>query len=288
VSSPETGAPAGHIRTKFIAAVGAVALLIVGAVVSPLGEKIVELIWPSEAEAVLADSVTAGAGCTSGGPPVSVSLSYDFRGSWWATPDKLPATVLDELNASEATDEVLTPHRPVRSAERAGTPLRLAITGCGAKAVVITGMRPTVSKREAPLAGSLVRSQGQGEIEVLDIGFDLDAREPEALTFDGRMLTFGGPYFDSKVIEVKPGETIPISVMAVTKKSYVEWTVAFDTLVDGNAWTFSVTPPGGAPVRSNALSEHYRSAYNLDFAARPRPLWKAVKPSAIIPALRAR
>ncbi|BCJ74556.1 hypothetical protein CS0771_41000 [Catellatospora sp. IY07-71] len=280
-----TAATDGNLRTKLLAAAGAVALLIVGAVVSPLGEKIVDAIWQAE-EAVLTDEVPAGTGCVPGGPAVSVNLAYAFKPvGWWATVEKLPDKVLAELNADEATERVLAPYDAVRSQITVGTPLQLAVTGCGSKPVVITGMRPVVSRRDAARAGSIVLKDTEGALDVIEIGFDLDAREPAALTVDGRMLTFGGPYFGSKVIQVAPEETVPLSVLGITKKSYVEWTIAFDTLVDGKAWSFTVSLPGGKPVRSNALTAAYGSAYEMDVSQNP-PAFKQVPPAQVIRQLR--
>ncbi|MBB5867538.1 hypothetical protein F4553_000917 [Allocatelliglobosispora scoriae] len=288
-NSPRADAPTHRFRTKLIATLGTIALLVVGAVISPLGGKIADLIWPA-AEAELPGAVVAGEPCRSGGPAASISLSYAFRPSmWWATPAKLPTEVIDELNRadnSEATDATLAPFTPVQSMGKAGTSLKVAVTGCGPRPVVITNLRPVVSKRDKPFGGSLVFVRSQGETEVVEIGFDLDARDPAALAYDTTTAKLGGAYFDSKVVNVAPQETVPLRLMGITKTSYVEWVLAFDTLVDGKAWKFLVALPGGAPIRSTALLPSYQSLYSLDFSAQPRPLFKPVSPASLLPELR--
>jgi hypothetical protein len=261
VSDPSANRSANGFRTKLFAALGAIALLVIGAIVTPLGGKLVDLIWPA-AEPELSDALVAGEGCQSGGPAVSVALDYGFRGStWWATSQPLPPSTLDELRKEPDPAVVLAKYSPVQSQYRAGTLLKLVVTGCGPKPVVITEMRASIVKRNKPLDGGVVFRPPEGDLNVESIGFDLDAKETTALTYDARPGKLGGSFFAGKAVQVAPGESVPFSVMGLTKKSYLEWTLAFETLVDGKAWKFTVALAGGKPIQSNAVAASYRSAF---------------------------
>jgi hypothetical protein len=79
-----------------------------------------------------------------------------------------------------------------------------------------------VSKREKPLAGGIVCWPPQGSLDVTGIGFNLDAPTPEALSYEALTGTTGGPFFTSKAVQIAPGESVPFSVMGLTKQSYLE------------------------------------------------------------------
>jgi hypothetical protein len=49
--------------------------------------------------------------------------------------------------------------------------------------------------------------------------------------------------------------------MGLTRTSYLEWSIAFETLVDGKAWNFTVSLPDGKPIRSTAVAQTYKTAY---------------------------
>jgi len=252
-----------RFRTKLLAALGAVALIVIGAIVTPLGSKLVDLVWPGP-QSKFDASVVTGEGCKPGGPPVSVALSYAFTGStWWATSEVFPASVLEELrnDSTYRPDVVLAKYSPVQSQLGAGTLLKLTVTGCGPKPVVITNMRPVINKRDKPLSGSVAWRPPQGNLDVTAVGFDLDATDPTALQYDALKNHLGDSYFATKAVQVAPEETVPFSVMGLTRTSYLEWSIAFETLVDGKAWNFTVSLPDGKPIRSTAVAQTYKTAY---------------------------
>ncbi|MBM0259931.1 hypothetical protein [Micromonospora sp. 4G55] len=275
-------------RAKLAASLSAVALIAAGAVLTPFGTKAANLIWPDPpagAEGTptpvipSATAVAANNGCRPGGPALSVALSYKFRGStWWATADVLPASILEALNAPGEPEpsDVLAKYNPVQSQHAAGTLLELVATGCGAKPVVILGMHAKVTKRAKPLSGSVVWRPPQGNLDVTTIGFNLDAAEPSAQTYESRENKLGRPYFEANAVQVAPGETVPMSVMGLTKRSYLEWSIAFETLVDGHSWNFTVSLPGDQPIQSTAAVAAYGSAYQQDVSI---PGFKKVDPA---------
>jgi hypothetical protein len=257
-------AQTNRFRTKLLAPLGAIALIVIGAVVTPLGSKLVDLVWPAP-QSKLDASLVNGEGCKVGGPAIAVTLSYAFTGStWWATADALPASVLDDLrhDTTYQPDVVLAKYSPVQSQYGAGTLLKLIVLGCGPKPVVITNLRPIITKRDKPLSGSVAWRPPQGNLDVTSIGFDLDGTEPTALEYDSSLKArLGGSYFATKAVRVAPDETVPFSVMALTRTSYLEWSIRFETLVDGKAWNFTVSMPDGQPIRSTAVAQTYQSAY---------------------------
>jgi hypothetical protein len=271
-------------RTKLFAALSAVALVAVGAVFTPLGEKVANSIWPDSSDETPAPVLSDGAlapnqRCRPGGPPLSLALSYDFEhpgSTWWATADKLPDGILETLNADGEfkPDKVLGKYQPVRSKTGTGTPLQLIATGCGPKPVVIKNMHAEVTKRAAPLGGTLVWDPPQGDLRVTAIGFDLDLPNAPARTYAEMKL--GDDYFEANVVQVAQGEVVPMSVMGLTKRSYLEWSIAVEALVDGQPWNLTVSLAGDKPIRSTATVPAYRSAYQMDVSI---PGFKKVDPA---------
>ncbi|MEV4759927.1 hypothetical protein AB0J86_33190 [Micromonospora sp. NPDC049559] len=260
-------------RTKLLAALAAVALAAVGAVFTPLGEKVANAIWPDSPEETPAPVLSDGKlvpnqPCRPGGPPLSLALSYDFEApgsTWWATAENLPS-ILPALNANNEfdPDKVLAKYQPVRSQYNAGTPLKLIATGCGPEPVVIKNMYAEVTKRAAPLSGTLVWHPPAGNLDITAVGFDLDTPKPRARTYDGLENKLGGDFFAKKVVQVAPGEAVPMSIEGLTKRSYLEWSIAVEALVNGQPWNISVLLPGDKLIRSTAAVPAYRSVYHLD------------------------
>jgi hypothetical protein len=264
--SPSSGSSA---KMKLAVTGSAVLLLVIGALVTPIGNKLVNLVWPER----LPSSTTAPDrpaiaavstdGCVANGPALSVTMTYDFTGArWWATKDKLPDDIASRLDGANDPSTVLAPYNAVEMEWSAGTPLKLVVTGCGPNTVTITNMHAAVSKRAEPLAGSVVLWPPQGSFETIALALDLDSPEPAALTYDSLSGTRGGAYFVEHAVRVAPDETVPFEIFGQTARSYVEWTLTIDALVGGRPWQFTVKPPGGDVVRSTAApTGGYQSAY---------------------------
>jgi hypothetical protein len=263
-------------KTTLAAIVSGVVLLVLTAFLTPLGAKVVNAAWPDRHVASssapgsppAATALPASGGCRSGGPPLSVILKYDFTGSvWWATPDKLPPSVLDQLNRVGGSDpsSVLAQYQPVESEFGAGTLLKLVTTGCGPMPVVITNMYAAVSRRASPLSGSVVFWPPQGNLDLTTLAFDLDSSgRPAALDYDASFKKRGGSHFTEHAIQVAAGENVPFEIMGLTTRSYIEWSIVIAALVDGHPWEFTVALADGSRIKTTANAPTYQSAYMLN------------------------
>src|SRR5690348_9376740 len=141
------------VTAKLAVTGSAVLLLIIGALVAPLGGKLVDAVWPAKlptsptAPTSNQPAVAAAAtgGCVANGPALSVTVTYDFSDArWWATKEKLPDDIAGRLDEAEDPATVLAPYQPVEMELSAGTALKLLVTGCGPNRVTITNMHAVV------------------------------------------------------------------------------------------------------------------------------------------------
>lgn len=117
----------------------------------------------------------------------------------------------------------------------------VAVTGNADQPVRIVDLKVVNRNCTAPLAGTYFFIGGpQGQGPVIPISFDLDMREPVALTSDGH------GYFAAHTISLAPGEQVTLAFTSVTKQSYCRYELQLVVLVGSKRMTQTVND-GGKP-----------------------------------------
>jgi hypothetical protein len=238
---PEVAAEPGVLRRRarrlwrpIVAVVAAFGLL--GAV----GGKLVDDYYDDVAEAVRGDG------------PLLVAAGFDsgvYSDGWAAVVPGPPGFARAGEDVTDCAS-LLEAARGAGAADVGSTWLSVLMEGRTHKDVAITGMRATVLRRGAPLTDTHVSCPSAGDASAVGIAFDLDEERPVAriLQDDG---SAGDPYFGSSVVTFTEGEVVPFQIAGATSRSYVEWVVEVDLLVDDRRETVRIDD-GGAPFRTTA------------------------------------
>ncbi|MGW3731009.1 hypothetical protein, partial [Streptomyces sp. NPDC000851] len=120
------------------------------------------------------------------------------------------------------------------------TDIRVTVEGNRGHSVQITDALIAEKKCTNPLKGAYLYSPSAGQVDVVRMGFNLDAARPKAQKHDGYDLS--GYYFASHNISLSPSEQQTLIISARTEKHYCEFSIQL-TVVDGKK-SFSV------PVRN--------------------------------------
>jgi hypothetical protein len=140
--------------------------------------------------------------------------------------------------------------------------LKVTVEGRADGTVVIQGMRARVLDRRPPLSGTLFSfARSEGEAGTVDLAFDLDDELAVARTVDAEGRP-GKAYFADRYITLGPGEQIVLKVTAAGKKSYCQWELNFDIVVDGVARVVTVRD-GDHAFRTTALVRSYDAGFRV-------------------------
>jgi hypothetical protein len=117
--------------------------------------------------------------------------------------------------------------------------------------VRIVSIQPVVTKRAAPLDGTLFWAPGQGEASEVQMIADVDQQIPVAhsLATSGASL-YGAPYFSQHTITLANGEQQVVLLRAEANRFYVEFDLKIAYLVgdEGHTQTL-VLSDHGKPFR---------------------------------------
>ncbi|SCK38330.1 hypothetical protein H181DRAFT_03240 [Streptomyces sp. WMMB 714] len=220
--------------------------------------------------------------------------SYNFSpmdGYVYAMPGVLPAKTQKKLIVPTPLDEdyyrdLLKPHGAVQmghpldatpASRKMLTRVRVNLTGQQADPVLIKGITAHVLKRHKPLSGTLTVGAGEGEGEVVKVGFDLDAGDrisARKMTDSGHL---GNRYLDSKYITLKQGEPIVIDFVAFTANCHCEWQIDVTTRSDGHDEVVTIDD-GGRPFHSTGIAHKYRSEFQYVFPSGEVSHFKEIAP----------
>jgi hypothetical protein len=125
-----------------------------------------------------------------------------------------------------------------------------------ARRVRITNMRVVVQRRAPVLNGTEVFGPAEKGIESnLQIGFNLDEANPVAESLDSEQLDttgFGGHYFTDHSLSLIKDESLSLVVLAQVQRSYAEWIMELDAVVDGEEKVYKIDKDG-APFKTTGL-----------------------------------
>lgn len=112
-------------------------------------------------------------------------------------------------------------------------------------------MRVNVLHRQEPISNAVLTCPVEGELGVIQIGFNLDEQPPVArrVLEDGSL---GEPYFESSNIRVDEGEVLAMGVTAFAEECFCTWTIECDVVVDGERQTLSLDNHG-EPFQTTAV-----------------------------------
>jgi hypothetical protein len=117
--------------------------------------------------------------------------------------------------------------------------------------VTIVDLRARVVRREPPLRGAVISCASAGAEDAIGVAVNLDERTPVAREI-GDDFQPKGPYFArGKVVTLKKAELQPLAVYARTQRSYVEWLIDVDAIVDGKQRKVTISNHG-QPFRLTA------------------------------------
>jgi hypothetical protein len=134
------------------------------------------------------------------------------------------------------------------------TRIRLVLENRSGGSIPITGMRALIVSRARPLSGTLVTVPPQADTPVVQMGMDLDSRDPIAREV-GKMSELGRPYFSRTQPSVE-GEAKPFEIVVYAQAAYYRWKLAIDAGVGAEARRVIVTN-NGQPFESTGPAARY-------------------------------
>jgi hypothetical protein len=143
------------------------------------------------------------------------------------------------------------------------TRLTLLLESTREEPVTISDIRATVLRRTQPLAGALAVARAPGETWVGTIGFDLDDPAAWPARRLGPDYKLGRHYTELDRITLAPGESRPLHVTALTRRSYCEWVIELNVDLDGETVRV-VAQDDDRPFRSTAFADPYATVYQFD------------------------
>jgi hypothetical protein len=179
-----------------------------------------------------------------GTDPVTTKAFYDrdmdVQGLTWALPQGLGQLPPDEeFLLSTATNSVDEFNAWIR--ERGGVDvgysfIKLIVTGQRHRGVVITDMQAKPTCR-APLNGALLYAPAESERENIQLGFNLDEKEPIAREGNsdkkiGERGYLGRDYFNTHTVPISLGEDQVFRIVAATERHYCSWFIDMTILAD--------------------------------------------------------
>lgn len=145
--------------------------------------------------------------------------------------------------------------------------VNITVQGTSARAVILTGLRIDVVRREPPLAGTTVREQCGDAFWARFFAADLDQDPPAiAPSVDNRQeVEFEGaaPEPIDFPYTVTEGDPELFSLIASTVTCYCEWTATLEWRVGDDTGTSLITD-GGEPFRTSATTPVAPSFGNYD------------------------
>lgn len=190
-----------------------------------------------------------------GEPSVLFSLGFDDTFYSEGFTLVLPASREVDTNTFDGVDGCTSLREAGRQAGAAdyfGTFLQLIAEGRTLKDVAIVGIQARIVRRDKRANGALISCESAGAVDVIALGLNLDEPEPVARTINEESGKFEEPWFsqDSAVTLTK-GELLPFRITATTKKSYVEWELEIQMIIDGEREEM-VLDNEGEPFRTTA------------------------------------
>jgi len=189
-----------------------------------------------------------------GESPVLFSLGFDedFYGEGFLL--VLPASHQVDTNTFDGVDgcdSLREAGRQAGAADYSTTYLELIGEGRTLKDVVIVGIQGKILSREPRASGPLISCESAGATDVIALGLNLDEPEPVARFIEDNG-EFGEPWFgEDSAVTLTKGELIPFHVTARTMKSYVEWELEIEMIIDGKREEI-VLDNEGEPFRTTA------------------------------------
>lgn len=98
--------------------------------------------------------------------------------------------------------------------------------------ILVLNVQPVQVERSLPLNGTLFAIGGQGEDPNIQMGFNLDKPDPQAVNVVGQRPT-NTPYFEGHSISLDNGEEVVLIVEAETECFTVKFKLAVDYLIGG-------------------------------------------------------
>ncbi len=142
--------------------------------------------------------------------------------------------------------------------------LIVTVQGRSDAAVLLTGLRFHVARRDPPLQGIHIVPLGQcGDEAVRKFAVDLDKAQPTTKPIgsypeaNGKVPVSRFPY------KVSRGDPEYIELVAYTRTHECTWTATLDWVADGKPGSTALTGEGGAPFR--VTSTRNASAYQYDY-----------------------
>lgn len=171
------------------------------------------------------------------------------------------------------------------------TNVKVVLRGNSRTGLRILSMTPRVTCGK-PLTGALALSPPEADASSAAIGFDLDSPDPIArnVKLNDRL---GSPYFSSKTITLKYGETFTVQLRAQTYKKYCEFRIVANVLV-GQKQIAVTIDNHGRPFKVSGMPEalfggdssgkpggysRYQELYIGGAVSPPNGLWHVANPA---------
>lgn len=245
----------------------AVAILATFGVLGAVGNRVVDKVFSSAEEKINPEKT------------VLVSVREDPKGgSDGFTVAARSATGLDaKLKGVKDCDTLMVEAKSAGAVDVGVVREALILEGGTRRDLSIVDMHARILKREPPLHGAEIHCESAGAEPAIGIGFDLDEARPVAREItEPFSLEFDGPYFaQGNIVRLVKGEIQPIELVGKTQRSFVEWEVEADVIIDGQPQTITINN-GGEPFRvSGPAKTGYTRYYEWQWARQPPRMWMA-------------
>jgi hypothetical protein len=179
--------------------------------------------------------------------PVDISTEVVVGDSWsLAFPSTFPESARAIEGPSRDVRDVYWSLRRHGAVDHGETRLKVRVRSLASETVLIKNIRLSLHKAP-PFAGTLVWCPTAGANMATLLVFDLDDDNVAAWEFredGGRERVGTRPYFDTHNVTLDKGEIHDFIVVATARRSYVEWSLAFDVEVAGHAEVVQVDDSG--------------------------------------------
>jgi hypothetical protein len=140
---------------------------------------------------------------------------------------------------------------------------QVVLRGNSDQPVLVTGIQ-VIATCSAPLAGTLLYTQGQGANSVPNIGFDLDSQFPVAQDYAFDHLS--GSYFAEHTVSLVPGEVETLTLNALVSQKYCRYYYRLSVDTSTGATVFEKIDDHGKPFQITAATTKY-SNYQAVYSA---------------------
>jgi hypothetical protein len=152
--------------------------------------------------------------------------------------------------------------------------VQLVVTGNRNHEVRITSMQAS-GRCGPPLTGTMMFSQSAGGEYSIPIGFDLDKPDPNARLYYPMSGRFGGDYFATQTVSLKPHEQQTFEIVGISTHHYCRFSIKL-TVLDGNRSVVETVQNGHQPfeVSGTLPLRQYQSVYLGGISkCRAGPYW---------------